>query len=116
MLELLIILLLVLVNALLSGSEMAVVSARRGKLQASADGGSRSAKAVLRLRGDPEQFLATVQVGITIFGILLIAGWLLTFLLGMLQRIAPFLASMHAVEGPGRPPARSARSTSRCWE
>ncbi|MFY9341750.1 MAG: hemolysin family protein [Planctomycetota bacterium] len=68
MFELLIILLLVLVNALLSGSEMAVVSARRGKLQASADGGSRSAKAVLRLRGDPEQFLATVQVGITLVG------------------------------------------------
>ncbi len=43
----------------------------------------------------------------TIFGILLIVGWLLTFLLGMLQRIAPFLASMHAVEGPGRPPSPS---------
>ncbi|MCC6196318.1 MAG: hypothetical protein IT518_17835 [Burkholderiales bacterium] len=43
----------------------------------------------------------------TIFGILLIPGWLLTFLLGMLQRIAPFLASMHAVAGPGRPPSPS---------
>jgi hypothetical protein len=37
--------------------------------------------------------------GPTLFGFLLIGGWLLTFLLGVLQRILPFLASMHA----GRP-------------
>jgi hypothetical protein len=42
----------------------------------------------------------------TLFGVVLI-GWLLTFLLGVLQRIAPFLASMHAVGGPGRPPSPS---------
>jgi hypothetical protein len=43
----------------------------------------------------------------TLFGVVLIAGWLLTFLLGVLQRIAPFLASMHAVAGKGRPPTPS---------
>ncbi len=40
----------------------------------------------------------------TLFGSLLIGGWLLTFLVGILQRIVPFLASMHAVARPERPP------------
>jgi hypothetical protein len=43
----------------------------------------------------------------TLFGLLLIGGWLLTFLLGILQRIVPFLASMHASRGKGRPPTPS---------
>ncbi len=42
--------------------------------------------------------------GPTLFGFLLIGGWLLTFLLGVLQRILPFLASMHAVRSAGRAP------------
>ncbi len=37
-----------------------------------------------------------------LFGLLLIGGWLLSFVLGMLQRILPFLASMHGVRGAGR--------------
>lgn len=41
--------------------------------------------------------------GPALFGALALLGWLLTFLLGMLQRIVPFLASMHAT-GPGRAP------------
>jgi hypothetical protein len=41
--------------------------------------------------------------GPALFGALAMLGWLLTFVLGMLQRIAPFLASMHA-SMPGRPP------------
>lgn len=39
--------------------------------------------------------------GATLFGFLLIAGWLLTFALGILQRIMPFLASMHAAKTKG---------------
>ena len=42
--------------------------------------------------------------GPTLFGFLLIVGWLLTFLLGILQRIMPFLASMHADRSPGKTP------------
>jgi hypothetical protein len=42
--------------------------------------------------------------GPTLFGFLLIAGWLLTFLLGVLQRILPFLASMHASRSTGTGP------------
>jgi hypothetical protein len=46
--------------------------------------------------------------GPTLFGILLIGGWLLTFLLGVLQRILPFLASMHAPRSAsGAPPLLS---------
>ena len=46
--------------------------------------------------------------GPTLFGFLLIGGWLLTFLLGILQRILPFLASMHTnVSATGTPPLLS---------
>jgi hypothetical protein len=44
------------------------------------------------------------QNGATLFGFLLIGGWLLTFLFGVLQRILPFLASMHAVRPAGGAP------------
>jgi hypothetical protein len=49
----------------------------------------------------------------TLFGLALIDGWLLSFLLGMLQRIAPFLASMHAARGSRRPPTPSSLSADR---
>lgn len=49
----------------------------------------------------------------TLFGLALIVGWLMTFLLGVLQRIAPFLASMHAVAGEGRPPTPSSLTDER---
>jgi hypothetical protein len=42
--------------------------------------------------------------GPTLFGLLLIGGWLLTFLLGVLQRLLPFLASMHAPRSAGGAP------------
>ena len=42
--------------------------------------------------------------GPTLFGFMLIGGWLLTFLLGILQRILPFLASMHATRSAGGAP------------
>lgn len=43
-----------------------------------------------------------------LFGLVLIVGWLLTFLLGILQRIVPFLASMH--KPPGKSPPRTPSS------
>jgi hypothetical protein len=46
--------------------------------------------------------------GPTLFGFLLVGGWLLTFLLGVLQRILPFLASMHAARPGASPPLVSA--------
>ncbi len=68
--EIAIILLLILLNGLFSMSETAVVSARKARLQQMADEGNRSAQAALDLANNPNRFLATVQIGITLIGIL----------------------------------------------
>jgi putative hemolysin len=65
-----VVLLLVLLNGVFAMSEMAVVSARRAKLQTDADRGHKGAEAALRLSDDPTRFLSAVQVGITLIGIL----------------------------------------------
>ena len=49
----------------------------------------------------------------TLFGLTLIVGWLLTFLLGVLQRIVPFLASMHAAGREPRAPTPSSLTAER---
>jgi putative hemolysin len=58
----------VLANAVFSGAEIAVISVRRTRMQQLVEEGRASARALRRLRGSPEQFLATVQVGITVVG------------------------------------------------
>jgi putative hemolysin len=68
--ELLITGILILINGLLAMSELAVVSARRGRLKAMADTGSTGAVVALRLAEEPGRFLSTVQIGITMVGIL----------------------------------------------
>ncbi|MFZ9448173.1 MAG: CNNM domain-containing protein, partial [Alphaproteobacteria bacterium] len=67
--ELLVVLALVLLNGMLAMSELAVVSSRRGKLQMMADAGRRGAALALELNADPGRFLSTVQIGITLVGI-----------------------------------------------
>jgi putative hemolysin len=69
-LEILIILVLVVANGLFSGAEIAIVSARRHRLQQLAEKGRRSARVALRLADSPNEFLSTVQIGITLIGIL----------------------------------------------
>ncbi len=59
---------LILVNGALAGSEIAVVSIRKTRLEQLLSEGSKSAIALQKLRKDPEAFLATVQIGITIIG------------------------------------------------
>ncbi|MDR2452294.1 MAG: hemolysin family protein [Candidatus Accumulibacter sp.] len=68
--DLLLLLLLILINGLLAMSEIAVVSARKSRLQKLADDGSLGAKAALDLSNEPSGFLSTIQVGITTVGIL----------------------------------------------
>ena len=68
--ELLVALVLILINGLLAMSELAVVSARRARLKAMADRGSRGAASALALAENPGRFLSTVQIGITLVGIL----------------------------------------------
>jgi putative hemolysin len=70
-LRLVIILLLVLGNAVFVAAEYSLVTARRGRLEQLAKEGSRSARTALRMLDEPVRFISTVQVGITVFGILL---------------------------------------------
>jgi len=65
-----IIFLLILLNGFFALAEMAVVSARRVRLQHAADLGRAGAKTALELRRDPGRFLSTVQIGITVISIL----------------------------------------------
>jgi len=65
-LEVIFILLLVLANGVLAGAEIAVVSTRRTRMEELLENGKRSARAVLLLKDNPERFLATVQIGITL--------------------------------------------------
>jgi putative hemolysin len=71
LLRILLILLLVLGNAVFVAAEYALVTARRGRLEERAKAGSRPARLALRLMDEPVRFISTVQVGITVFGILL---------------------------------------------
>lgn len=68
-LELGIILVLTLLNGFFAASEIAIVSARRGRLQQRAEGGNRGARTALELAEEPNRFLATVQVGITLISV-----------------------------------------------
>lgn len=68
--ELVIIVLLILLNGVLSMSEMSIVSAKRSKLKVEAKRGNSSAKRAIELGEKPDNFLSTVQVGITLIGIL----------------------------------------------
>lgn len=68
--ELLIIILLILFNGVLAMSEIALISARKVYLSNEMQRGSKSAKAALKLAGEPDRFLSTVQIGITVIGIL----------------------------------------------
>ncbi len=68
--EVLVILLLILLNGFFALSEMALVSAKRSRLQAAAQQGRSGAKSALALLEDPTTFLSAIQIGITLIGIL----------------------------------------------
>ncbi|MBP6000987.1 MAG: HlyC/CorC family transporter [Flavobacterium sp.] len=68
--ELLIILFLILLNGVFSMSEIALISARKNRLETAAKKGNKNAKAALDLANSPNEFLSTVQIGITLIGIL----------------------------------------------
>lgn len=67
--EIVIILILIVLNGILSASEIAIVSSRRARLAAHADK-NKGAKTALFLKEHPNSFLSTVQIGITLIGIL----------------------------------------------
>ncbi|HEX6978826.1 MAG TPA: hemolysin family protein [Alphaproteobacteria bacterium] len=69
-LEILIVLTLIVLNGFFAMSELAVVSARKSRLKALVAGGSSRARAALQLAEQPGTFLPTVQIGITLIGVL----------------------------------------------
>nr|WP_264544580.1 hemolysin family protein [Flavobacterium sp. N1846] len=68
--EIVIIFLLILLNGIFSMSEIALISARKNRLETAAKKGNTSAKTALELANSPNKFLSTVQIGITLIGIL----------------------------------------------
>jgi putative hemolysin len=68
--ELLVILLLVLANGIFAMAEIAIISVRKTRLQELVNQGNRNARVALDLANSPNRFLSTVQVGITLIGIL----------------------------------------------
>jgi putative hemolysin len=92
--EIIFIIVLLIANGLFSMSEMAVVSARKARLQKRANDGDKGAKAALELAGNPGPFLSTVQIGITLVGILAGAFGGAT----IAEKLAPTLKSFPAIE------------------
>ncbi|NIG57184.1 hemolysin family protein [Chitinophaga sp. Cy-1792] len=98
--EVVIIFILILLNGIFSMSEIAMVSARKVRLENQANKGDEKAKAALKLAGNPDKFLSTVQIGITLIGILTgiysgeniktdVVAWLNTF-----PRLQPYSSGL----------------------
>jgi putative hemolysin len=68
--EIIFILVLIVANGIFSGSEIAVISARKVRLEQLVSRGNRKARIALKLANAPNDFLSTVQIGITLIGIL----------------------------------------------
>jgi putative hemolysin len=92
--EILIILVLIIANGVFSMSEMAIVSARKVRLQQLANQGDAKARVALKLAESPNHFLSTVQVGISLIGILTGAfgGATIASRLAIYVKFVPFLA------------------------
>ena len=69
-LEILVIVILLVLNGILAMSEAALLTVRKARLQSSFNDGDRKAGSALKLTEDPNQFLSTIQVGITLIDVL----------------------------------------------
>jgi putative hemolysin len=99
LLELAVVLVLVVLNGVFALSELALVSARRPRLRAMAEVGRPGARAALAVAEDPGRFLSTVQVGITLVGVL--AGAFSGSALG--GRLAAWLAGLGVPQAVAEP-------------
>ncbi|WP_329110480.1 hemolysin family protein [Micromonospora sp. NBC_01699] len=95
--ELGLVLLLVLINAAFAGSEMALVSLREGQMRGLARG-SRNGRVLARLARDPNRFLATTQIGITLAGFLASAA-------AAVSLAEPLIGPLGFLGGAARPAA-----------
>lgn len=93
--EILIILAVILINAVLAMSEMSVASSRKARLQQRVNEGDRRSQNVLQLMQNPNLFLSTVQIGITLVGVFTgaVGGATLAVPLGELLGRVPALAA-----------------------
>lgn len=98
--EILIIFFLILLNGVFSMSEIALISARKNRLETAAKKGNKNAQIALDLSNSPNKFLSTVQIGITLIGILTgiysgdkITKDVETFILGF-EIVKPFAHSL----------------------
>ena len=94
-LELAIVIVLILINGLLAMAELAIVSSRRARLQAMAERNVVGARRALALAADPGKFLSTVQIGITLVGVL--SGAFSGATLGL--RLADWFAGLSLSQG-----------------
>ena len=78
-LQLLLLLVLILVNAFFAMSEIAVISLNDNKIQKMAEEGHKKAKQILRLTENSSNFLSTIQIGVTLAGFLTSASASQTF-------------------------------------
>ncbi|NLG19135.1 MAG: HlyC/CorC family transporter [Fibrobacter sp.] len=101
--ELVIIFVLILFNGFFAMSEIAIISARKPRLQQKAKKGSAGAKAALELATSPTRFLSSIQVGITTIGVLTGAfggatiAWQLQSLIINIKPLAPYSESISLV-------------------
>ena len=98
MLELTIVAVLIALNGFFALSELAIVSSRKARLKVMAEAGRSGARAALALAEDPDRFLSTVQIGITLVGIL--AGAFSGAALA--ARLTEILADRPAADWPSR--------------
>jgi putative hemolysin len=99
MTDFLLILLLILANSIFAMSEIAIVSAKESRLEPLARSGNRAARATLKLINSPTRFLATIQIGSTLIGIL--AGALSGA--ALVDRVDPIVAQVGWLESYSRP-------------
>ena len=97
--NLILIALLILLNGVLAMSEAALVASRKARLQQQANAGDKSAQQALRLLHDPNVFLSTVQIGITLVGVLAGAIGGATLARGLAVALATFPALREISEG-----------------
>ncbi|HBE46813.1 MAG: hemolysin family protein [Spirochaetia bacterium] len=92
--EFLVLLLLILLNGFFSLSEMALVSSRKARLKSEADKGKSAYQLAFKTRESPSRYLSTIQVAITLIGILTgtVSGTTIS------QRLAAWLATFPALE------------------
>jgi putative hemolysin len=88
--ELALVAVLILLNGFFAGAEIAVISARMSRIRPLAERGNRRAASLLRLKANPDRFLATVQIGVTVVGTLAsaVGG------VAAIERLEPLFASV----------------------